>query len=414
MTKTTTKVKVTKRKINDYLLNETIAESVDGMVYLATRMSDDAAVVLKCIKPDFQGGINFIKKEASILKRLSHTHIITLLDHFYDNELSDVLVLPFIKYGSLFDRFNSNTENNFYELEWVLQTIIEVSLAVSFAHSSSVIHGDINPSNVYVTDQNKVLLGDWASAHTITVKNKKYRRKVSLLVQSEMCRSPSSQNMLALSKYDDIFAVGLLFQYLLTGMYPHVDPENHGFNYVLPRHMHFKPVGNEMVDIIVKALHVDEQHRYDSIDTMIYDLIRIKKILKKKLNKNLSTRFSDRINIHDMKRNETMNLRFVSPCDKNGFVAFVGKDHLSIDVILKLEWVVKSDTLDVTITDLNNNGTRLLVSHLDALYITYHDNEIVVGNFITKKIVYKMSTVLCLTTVMVQPSHHQCEICFSD
>lgn len=93
------------------------------------------------------------KREAQILRRLRHPHIVTIYDiHFTQSNV--VLAMEYYKSDLSKKQHNLSKEQIYQWADELLQT-------VEYIHQKGVIHRDIKPHNIFVDDNNQIFLGDF-------------------------------------------------------------------------------------------------------------------------------------------------------------------------------------------------------------------------------------------------------------
>ncbi|RUS81518.1 hypothetical protein EGW08_010725 [Elysia chlorotica] len=121
-------------------------------------------VVVKIIPKDVEGETHSFNKryasEISALKKVSHKHIIKMLDcHSFDTY--NAILLEFCPYGTLFDNIMSNRIRRL----GVMSTIfLHLSLAVLYLHEKRILHRDIKPSNILFGEDGRAILSDFDRA----------------------------------------------------------------------------------------------------------------------------------------------------------------------------------------------------------------------------------------------------------
>ena len=105
-------------------------------------------------------------EEAEILASLKHPHIMKLIgvtEIGRDERMSLVLE----KGTTTLRHFLSSFQKEVVPLQLKAQILEQVSEAVHYLHSQDppIVHGDITGTNIFLTDQYQVKLGDFGSAH---------------------------------------------------------------------------------------------------------------------------------------------------------------------------------------------------------------------------------------------------------
>ena len=132
-----------------------------GDVYLAVDQRLGSAVALKrtfFADDEMLGGA--FEREAKILARLRHAVLPKVSDHFTDNE-EQFLVMEHISGDDLFKRLEMAKKP--FPLSWVLFWADQLLDALSYLHTNEppIIHRDIKPQNLKLTDENHIVLLDF-------------------------------------------------------------------------------------------------------------------------------------------------------------------------------------------------------------------------------------------------------------
>ena len=152
------------RHIGSYKLLEVVGEGGMGVVYKAER-SDGAfrqTVALKLVRrgPNGSEMRARFRQERQVLARLSHPHIVPLLDGGISAEGWPYLAMQYVK-GMPITEF---CDQNLLTIPERLKLFKTVCKAVQHAHNNLVVHRDIKPTNILVTDEDQVQLLDFGIA----------------------------------------------------------------------------------------------------------------------------------------------------------------------------------------------------------------------------------------------------------
>ncbi|GHO87917.1 serine/threonine-protein kinase [Dictyobacter formicarum] len=98
--------------------------------------------------------------EARTLARLSHPHIIRLLDFGIEDGIP-FLIMEYAPHGTLRQRHPSKTQ---VPLSTVVNYVNQIADGLQYAHEHNLIHRDLKPSNVLIGQKNNLLLSDFGVA----------------------------------------------------------------------------------------------------------------------------------------------------------------------------------------------------------------------------------------------------------
>jgi serine/threonine protein kinase len=157
---------------NRYLIVHLIGKGGMGEVYLAVDQRLGSAVALK--RTFFAGDemlSNAFEREARILARMRHPVLPKVSDHFSEGE-EQYLVMEHISGDDLSKRLEAAQKP--FPLSWVMFWADQLLDALSYLHSHEppIIHRDIKPQNLKLTDENHVILLDFGLSKNSTGQTK--------------------------------------------------------------------------------------------------------------------------------------------------------------------------------------------------------------------------------------------------
>lgn len=153
---------------NRYLIVQLIGKGGMGEVYLAVDQRLGSAVAIK--RTFFAGDEmlgNAFEREARVLARLRHPVLPKVSDHFTEND-QQFLVMEHISGDDLAKRIE--TLQKPFPLSWVMFWADQLLDALSYLHSHEppIIHRDIKPQNLKLTDENHIVLLDFGLSKSST------------------------------------------------------------------------------------------------------------------------------------------------------------------------------------------------------------------------------------------------------
>ncbi|MFK8250536.1 serine/threonine-protein kinase [Ancylobacter terrae] len=203
-----------------YQLLETIGEGGAGRVYAAKNSGGDQ-VAIKILTGTSTEKRKRFKNETHFLMRNKHIHIIKVIDSGYSSHKSldgPFYVMP-IYWGSLRKALNAGIPP-----EVAIRIISNILDGVEAAHLQGIIHRDLKPENILI-DQSytEVVISDFGVAHfseeelRTSIETKPASRLANFAYAAPEQRVPRDPAGIAA----DIYALGLIFHELFTGIVPH-------------------------------------------------------------------------------------------------------------------------------------------------------------------------------------------------
>lgn len=207
-----------------YVVKTFIAGGGIGQVYAATHAVYGSNVALKVLHPDLYRDVAWrarLTDEGMIGKGLKHPNVLTTRE-IVEHEGRMALVLDLARGASTLHRVIRQEFSTGMPTELALRLMLGVLQGVEYAHQQGVVHGDIKPENIMLQDLDRAqsewsaLVTDFGTASLIA--NPVLIDGAAAVVASPRYASPEHlRGVDALIEASDIFALGLLLHYLLTG-----------------------------------------------------------------------------------------------------------------------------------------------------------------------------------------------------
>ncbi|MBA4386491.1 MAG: hypothetical protein C0404_00840 [Verrucomicrobia bacterium] len=240
-----------------YKLGEVIGEGGTGIVYRAEDMLLGMPVAVKIISPELAGDkeiIETLKEEARIAMQLSHRHIVRL----HNLQISGgeyYLVMEYVK-GETFRQILSVYGK--VPLDSVLQVVEVACDALAYAHRHNVIHQDLKPENMLLTDDGVLKIIDFGIAGFINVK-----RKTQSIMGTPAYMSPEQIRGEDLDARTDIYSLGIIVYEMLTGecVFP---PGTHPQTVLQMMPPKLTGLPDDLLDVLNKAVAMNRDDRLKS------------------------------------------------------------------------------------------------------------------------------------------------------
>lgn len=206
---------------DSYLVNDIMAQGGMGIIYEATTKSGQKVVIKQAIENSNQPqelAKKMLQKEAAILKRVVNRNIVSFMDESHDDEVY-YYVMEKINGSNLFEVCNGKPMNI---LEGT-RIMLEICSGMKYLHDFNIIHRDLNPKNIMMDGTTPVII-DFSSAETLQTKDEVIRIKGSK-IGTKLFSAPEQFNLGESSKKSDIYSIGMVYLFILTGNIPEKGPD---------------------------------------------------------------------------------------------------------------------------------------------------------------------------------------------
>lgn len=244
-------------------------------VYKAKDTILDRAVAIKVLHRHFAEDIDFVsrfRREAQAAAGLNHPNIVNIYDWGSQNG-TYFIVMELLEGRSLKEYMN---ERGIIPSADAMEIAKKVLSAINFAHKHDIVHRDIKPHNIILTDDGEVKVTDFGIA----------RAGVSTMTQTGTILgtahylSPEQARGHDVEGTSDIYSMGIVLYEMVTGKVP-FDGENPVA--IALKHVHDQPVPprelnprvpESLQTIIAKAMAKNPESRYQSAAEMRNDIMR--------------------------------------------------------------------------------------------------------------------------------------------
>ncbi|OMJ69566.1 hypothetical protein SteCoe_32684 [Stentor coeruleus] len=209
------------QSLSDFTIDKELGHGSFGMVYRVKSLKNNCIYVIKKINIDHlsQKSQKEVIHEAQILKKLDHPNIVKYFCSFMDGK-SLCIVMEYINGGDLHKliRFYQDKKTFIPESE-IWKMSFELSTAIQYLHSKSIIHRDIKTLNILITKNHTIKLADLGASKIVSAPMQVTRIGTPLYLAPELVKH---------KPYDykvDIWALGCVI-YNLAKLQPPFQAEN--------------------------------------------------------------------------------------------------------------------------------------------------------------------------------------------
>ena len=258
------------RNIGRYQIIRPLGQGAMGTVYLAEDplLKRRLAIkVVRAIGEEREMALERFKREAEISAQLNHPNVVTIYDVGEEPGCGPFLAMEFVEGQSL----GKYVRDGSLDPETRLGILIQTMRALRAAHRHAIIHRDVKPENILVSEDGRVKLMDFGIAKTMAPR---------LTTKGEFLGSPAYSAPELLKGYDptpssDRYAFGVTAFELLTGQLPHP-----GSNVaaVITHVLHEplvvpKGMSGDLATVFRKALDIDPDERFETLMEFLMALI---------------------------------------------------------------------------------------------------------------------------------------------
>ena len=259
---------------NRYEILEKIGNGGMATVYKAKCHVLNRFVAIKILKDEFTTDSEFIKKfktEAQSAASLTHPNIVSIYDVCNEDNLY-YIVMELIQGKTLKDII---IEDGILSWKWSVNIATQIASALDAAHKHNIIHRDIKPHNIMITEDGIAKVADFGIAKAVSNST---ITAFGTTIGSVHYFSPEHARGGYTDAKSDIYSLGIVMYEMLTGRVP--------FDADTPVSVALKQVQEEPEDpmkfnkeiplgvnrIILKAMQKDPNLRYQSAADMVTDL----------------------------------------------------------------------------------------------------------------------------------------------
>lgn len=290
------------KEIDRYKLMYLIGVGGMGNVYLAERTDLEAhqQVVVKIMNTGYLS--NSLRQrfdlERKILSRLNHPHITRIYDGGITEQGLPYIVMEYIDGKPLMEYINDNKLG----VDERIELFLDMASAVSYAHQNFIMHCDLKPANILVTNHGIVKVIDFGIAKILDTDDDNLKNQIThtgIIPLTPAYASPEQVTKKPLTIATDIYSLGVVLYEMLTQNKPFPISKNTEYSTVekwITQRDPLKPSASispeiepfanlktwqkklrgDLDNIILKTLKKNPQERYSSVEHLIDDINRYK------------------------------------------------------------------------------------------------------------------------------------------
>lgn len=263
---------------NRYELLEKIGEGGMSQVFKARDNKLNRFVAVKILKNEFCDNADIVEKfkgEATAIATLSDNNIVNILDVGTQDGIN-YIVMEYVKGKTLKDIIKQVGKMNY---ETAISVAMQIARALDCAHRNNIIHRDVKPQNILVTEDGIMKVTDFGIAKSATSET---ITNTSTIMGSAHYLSPEQAKGSFIDCRTDLYSLGVVLYEMVTGTLPfqadtavtialkHLQEE-----VVPPKNLNSK-IPDSLNQLILKSMEKEPARRYQTAKEIIADLQKIK------------------------------------------------------------------------------------------------------------------------------------------
>jgi serine/threonine-protein kinase len=254
--------------LGKYRILEPLGSGGFGTVYLAEDTWIDKRVA---IKVPHRQGLDFgeLLREPRLLASLNHPNIVTVITAEKQDNVF-FIVMEYVP-GDTLETIIAN--RGALDLALALDYTCQIANAVEHAHKQGVIHRDLRPANVFVTEKGLLKVGDFGTSRFLEI-----AAHGTTVIGSPPYMAPEQFEGRAVFA-SDLYSLGVTMYQMLTGQLPYDTPAPSDLerlrrgDLVSPPRLRNPSIPKSIDDIVMRALTPDVAARYQRSEDLLQDLL---------------------------------------------------------------------------------------------------------------------------------------------
>jgi len=269
-----------------YELVEKVGTGGMAIVYRAKDQLLGREVAIKILQPHFadnETAVRRFKHEAQAVASLSHPNIVNIFDIGKEDDIN-YIVMEYITGEDLKEHLK---EVKRVKIDQAIDIVAGVCNALVKAHRNNIVHCDVKPHNILLTDDGRVKVTDFGIAQAVTSAT---LGQTDSIMGSAHYLSPEQAKGGKVSTKSDIYSLGVVLYELVTGKVPFTGDSHVS---IALKHIEEAPVSpkeinasipDKLAEIILKAIAKEPENRYNSVVEMLRDLKEVEEQLANQTN----------------------------------------------------------------------------------------------------------------------------------
>jgi len=281
-------------KIGGYRVVRKVAAGGFGVVYLAVDAEGQKFAVkeylpsslatrapgelLPQVQPEklslYRLGLKSFFEEGRSLAQISHPSVVSVMNFFRENE-TVYMVMNYLEGASLQDFIitaRDQKQAKVFRESTIRSLFDEILRGLRIVHQHKMLHLDIKPANIFITDDNKSVLIDFGAAREVLSKEGNFIRPMYTpgFAAPEMYRRDAS-----MGPWTDIYAIGACLYACMQGYPPNEAPQRLEKDRITTALARLRGVySDNLIEVVEWCMSLDPLSRPQSVFTLQKELSR--------------------------------------------------------------------------------------------------------------------------------------------
>lgn len=281
--------------IGGYRIVRKLAAGGFGVVYLAVDLEGQhvaikeylpAALVMRApetllpqIQPEklslYRLGLKSFFEEGRALAQISHPSVVSVINFFRENE-TVYMVMNYLEGASLQEFIiaaRDQKKEKVFRESTIRSLFDEVLRGLRIVHQHKMLHLDIKPANIFITDDNKSVLIDFGAAREVLTKEGNFVRPMYTpgFAAPEMYRRDTS-----MGPWTDIYAVGACIYACMQGFPPAEAPQRQEKDKMAIALTRLRGIySDDLIELVQWCMALDPASRPQSVFALQTEMSRV-------------------------------------------------------------------------------------------------------------------------------------------
>lgn len=202
---------------NRYKILEEVGTGGMAVVYKAQDILLDRIVAVKILLAKYGDDHDFVvrfRQEAQAAAKLSHPNIVNIYDVGYDENVH-YIVMEYVRGETLKEYIE---KHGHLPINTSIQITFDIGEALENAHKNGIVHCDIKPHNILVTETGRIKVADFGIARAIN--SSATNKDDHAVLGSVHYFSPEQASGGPVDERTDIYSLGVVMYEMMTGVVP--------------------------------------------------------------------------------------------------------------------------------------------------------------------------------------------------